>query len=299
MAWQILEQVCEGWSKRDNATKRRLVGLLLISAVVVITLIVVAIAIDGNNGRQQEISAASFSSTSTPTSPSPAPTTSQPSPSPTTGSPSYSPSTSKPSSTPTEYPTLMPTAGPSELPTSTPSVEPTDYPSTQPTTGAPSTEPSPAPTGNPSVEPTGRPTITPGPTMIPETYQPGNLTTIQHGLFLSEGLEARIIAQTNQTVAYDVILDVFGNIESSSPLEFHGRPDFGATFVDERPWNEGGWIYVSNSEMEQQGLGGVGAITFNKRGQVLNYKMVLENTTMNCGGGRTPWNTWVSCEGKI
>jgi secreted PhoX family phosphatase len=24
--------------------------------------------------------------------------------------------------------------------------------------------------------------------------------------------------------------------------------------------------------------------------------MLLENTTMNCGGGRTPWNTWVSCE---
>jgi len=24
--------------------------------------------------------------------------------------------------------------------------------------------------------------------------------------------------------------------------------------------------------------------------------MVLTDTTMNCGGGRTPWNTWISCE---
>ena len=126
-------------------------------------------------------------------------------------------------------------------------------------------------------------------------------------LLLSEGLEARIIARTNQSVLYDVGGDAFGgsifdgdvfDIKSSYPVKFHGRPDFGATFVDERKWNEGGWIYVSNSEMQQQGKGGVGAITFNKHGKVLNYKMVLENTTMNCGGGRTPWNTWVSCEGK-
>jgi hypothetical protein len=43
-------------------------------------------------------------------------------------------------------------------------------------------------------------------------------------------------------------------------------------------------------------LGGVGAITFDKHGQVIEYKVLLKSSSMNCGGGRTPWDTWVSCE---
>ena len=35
---------------------------------------------------------------------------------------------------------------------------------------------------------------------------------------------------------------------------------------------------------------------FDKDGRVLDYRMVLNGTTSNCGGGRTPWNTWISCE---
>jgi len=81
-----------------------------------------------------------------------------------------------------------------------------------------------------------------------------------------------------------------------SEVRFHTLPDAGATFPDTRLWNRGGWIYVSNSEARNVTKGGVGAITFDKNGLVLDYKMVLENTHMNCGGGRTPWNTWVSCE---
>jgi hypothetical protein len=42
--------------------------------------------------------------------------------------------------------------------------------------------------------------------------------------------------------------------------------------------------------------GGVGALTFDVEGLVLNYKIGLTDTTMNCGGGRTPWNMWMSCE---
>lgn len=53
---------------------------------------------------------------------------------------------------------------------------------------------------------------------------------------------------------------------------------------------------MSNSEMKEKGEGGVGAITFNKHGEVVEYKMILTGTTMNCSGGRTPWGTWVSCE---
>jgi hypothetical protein len=79
-------------------------------------------------------------------------------------------------------------------------------------------------------------------------------------------------------------------------LPFHGEPDAGATFADNRANNQDGWIYVSNSEMQVPGEGGVGALTFDKQGNLRDYRKVLNGTTMNCGGGRTPWNTWVSCE---
>lgn len=144
------------------------------------------------------------------------------------------------------------------------------------------------PTGSPSDAPSLQPTVTPIPTFLPVTYIPGNLTTYEAGLFLSEGLRAKVIAQSGE------ILEYFNG--STSTIPFHGRPDFGATFVDTRPFNNGGWVYTSNSEMEEMGKGGVGAITFDKDGNIIDYRMVLENTTMNCGGGRTPWGTWVSCE---
>lgn len=50
---------------------------------------------------------------------------------------------------------------------------------------------------------------------------------------------------------------------------------------------------MSNSE---ESTGGVGAITFNSDGNVIDYEMVLEGTRQNCGGGKTYWGTWVSCE---
>jgi hypothetical protein len=65
-----------------------------------------------------------------------------------------------------------------------------------------------------------------------------------------------------------------------------------ATFPDPRPPNQGGWVYVSNSEGPYEGAGGAGAISFDKYGNVLEYKMILENTTSNCGGGQSPFNTW-------
>jgi hypothetical protein len=74
-------------------------------------------------------------------------------------------------------------------------------------------------------------------------------------------------------------------------------PDFGATFVDTRPENPGGWIYVSNSEVRRPWYqGGVGAITFDSQGHIREYRMILTNTTANCGGGVTPWGSWVSGE---
>ncbi|CAJ1930763.1 unnamed protein product [Cylindrotheca closterium] len=120
-----------------------------------------------------------------------------------------------------------------------------------------------------------------------ETYTPGKLTVQKLGLLLSEGLDARIIATTGERVRYH---DGRESMET-----FHLNPDAGATFQDEREGNEGGWIYVSNSEVNDA-QGGVGAITFDKDGNILEYKMLLKRSSMNCGGGRTPFDTWVTCE---
>jgi len=47
---------------------------------------------------------------------------------------------------------------------------------------------------------------------------------------------------------------------------------------------DGGWYYTSNSEAGSLG-GGVGTLRFNAQGEVIGYKMDLQNTSDNCGGG--------------
>ena len=121
------------------------------------------------------------------------------------------------------------------------------------------------------------------------TYIPGNLTTFKDDLLLSEGLDAKLIA----TSGWQVELSD-GNGYSNDT--FHGRPDGAATFPFGNQRNGKGFVYVSNSEMLTPGQGGVGAITLDQDGNVLQYKRLLQNTTWNCGGGASPWNTWLSCE---
>jgi hypothetical protein len=116
------------------------------------------------------------------------------------------------------------------------------------------------------------------------TYVPGNLTVSENGLILSEGLTAKIIGTTGQLLTFAD--------GQKSDIPFHIMPDAGACYVDARQWNLGGWVYVSNSEAKESG--GVGALTFNKYGQLIDYRMILEGTRMNCGGGATPWGAWVS-----
>jgi hypothetical protein len=121
-------------------------------------------------------------------------------------------------------------------------------------------------------------------TTTPLTYVPGKLTRRQNGLVLSEGLTSRMVARTGKYVS----LTGFGDNLMSEEL-FHDEPDGAAVFE----WLEtGGWIYVSNSEVKKKGGGGVSAIYFDKDGNVVDYRRLLTGTTMNCSGGKTPWNTW-------
>ena len=100
----------------------------------------------------------------------------------------------------------------------------------------------------------------------------------KNGVRLPAGFSSRIIAHSGQAVI------------NGQDFIWHDAPDGGACFSTDG----GGWIYVSNSEI--QSTGGASAIVFNAGGEVVDAYAILENTSRNCAGGATPWGSWLSCE---
>jgi len=115
----------------------------------------------------------------------------------------------------------------------------------------------------------------------PTTSNIANLGPLEEpdalGLRLPVGFTARIVARSSEVV------------EGTSHT-WHAAPDGGATFLA----NDGGYVYVSNSETLFDG--GAGALSFSEDGTLLDAYRILSDTRINCAGGPTPWGSWLSCE---
>ena len=100
-----------------------------------------------------------------------------------------------------------------------------------------------------------------------------------NGLRLPQGFTSRLLGRGNQPL-----------LPTGYTLpEF---PDGAAIY----PQPDGGWIMALNSEHPIPGRGGASGIRFDKDGQITDAYRILEGTQTNCSGGKTPWNTWLSCE---
>jgi hypothetical protein len=121
-----------------------------------------------------------------------------------------------------------------------------------------------------------------------DTIMFGNLSknVPKLGIKICTGMSVKVIAQANE------LIQLSGGRMSNIP--YHSMSDGAAIFSTNND-DDGGYVYVSNSEMKS-GLGGVYGLYLDKHANVIDYRQLLWGTTRNCGGGTTPWQTWISCE---
>jgi len=120
-------------------------------------------------------------------------------------------------------------------------------------------------------------------------FVPGLLNQLdeENGIFLAQGLTARTVGVSGKRVHYAD--------GTKSKDTMHIFPDAAGCFDLE----DGGYVYASNSEVPFGFIlgAGVGSFIFDSNGDLQEYRRVLEKKTcMNCGGGKTPWGTWLSGE---
>lgn len=123
-----------------------------------------------------------------------------------------------------------------------------------------------------------------------------------NGVMTPAGFSTRVVAIAGEAPA------------TGKPYLWHIFNDGGGVL----PLDDGGWVYCSNSEVPgfgtigftvpqfatvgnllgefTPGLGGAGALRFDRNGRIVDAYSILSGTTFNCAGVVTPWGTWLSCE---
>lgn len=112
-------------------------------------------------------------------------------------------------------------------------------------------------------------------------YGPLGPSNLGDGVQVPAGFTVREIARGNSIVpGTDYVWHVFSDGSGSFKL-----PD-------------GGWLFASNAESPSpgEGFGGASVIRFDANGNSVDAYRILTGTRSNCGGGITPWGTWLSGE---